>query len=110
MKLIKAYLRQFLASEVIAALKEINAPRLTALEIKSLGDEIDPNQLHLSAELSSSYTPMVKIELVCSEAMAAQVKEIILNKAHTGYKGDGLIAILPVEEAVSIRTRENEKE
>jgi len=107
MKLVKAYIRTFLADDVISALKDLKAPRLTAIDVKSLGDEIDPKDLKISMELSSTYTTMVKIELICTDECVERVKETILKQARTGHKGDGLISISPVEEAISIRTGEN---
>ncbi len=107
MKLVKAYIRTFMADDVINALKGLKAPRITAIDVKALGDEIDPNYLKISAELSSTYTTMVKIEIICTDDCVERVKETILKCARTGYKGDGLIAISPVDEAISIRTGKN---
>jgi nitrogen regulatory protein P-II 1 len=107
MKLIKAYIRTFLAEDVISALKDLKAPRLTTIDVKALGDEIDPKDLQISVELSSTYTTMVKIEIICTDDCVERVKETILKCARTGYKGDGLIAISPVDEAISIRTGKN---
>lgn len=107
MKLVKAYVRTFMADGVINALKELKAPRMSAIDVKALGDEIQADQLEISAELGSTYTTMVKIELVCTDECVERVKETILKVARTGYKGDGLIAISPVEEAISIRTGKN---
>lgn len=104
MKLVKAYVRTFMADNVINALEELKAPRISAIDVKSLGDEIHPDQLDISAELGSTYTPMVKIELICTDECVEKVKKAILKHARTGYKGDGLIAVSPVEEAISIRT------
>jgi len=104
MKLVKAYVRTFMADGVINALKELKVPRMSAIDVKALGDEIQADQLEISAELGSTYTTMVKIELICTDECAERVKETILKHARTGYKGDGLIAISPVEEAISIRT------
>jgi nitrogen regulatory protein P-II 1 len=107
MKLVKAYVRTFLAEDVINALKDLKAPRLTTIDVKALGDEIDPKDLQISVELSSTYTTMVKIELICTDECVERIKETILKHASTGYKGDGLISISPVEEAISIRTGKN---
>ncbi len=107
MKLVKAYIRTFMAEDVINALKDLKAPRITAIDVKALGDEIDPNDLKISAELSSTYTTMVKIEIICTDDCVKRVRETILKYARSGYKGDGLIAISPVEEAISIRTGKN---
>jgi nitrogen regulatory protein P-II 1 len=107
MKLVKAYIRTFLAEDVINALKDLKAPRMTTISVKALGDEVDPKDLQISVELSSTYTTMVKIELICTDECVERVKETILKHARTGYKGDGLISISPVEEAISIRTGKN---
>jgi len=107
MKLVKAYIRTFMADRVVNALKELKAPRISAIDVKAMGDEIHADQLEISAELGSTYTTMVKIELICTDECVERVKETILKHARTGYKGDGLIAISPVEEAISIRTGKN---
>lgn len=108
MKLVTAYVRTFMADNVINALKELKAPRFTAIDVKTLGDEIQPDQLEISAELGSTYTKMVKIELICDDECVEMVKKVILKHARTGYKGDGLVAISPVDEAISIRTGKKE--
>ena len=108
MKLLIAYVRTFMVDRVIEALKELKAPRFSAIEVKALGDEINPDQVEISAQLGSTYTTMVKIELICTDECVERVKEIILKPARTGYKGDGLVTISPVEEAVSIRTGKND--
>jgi nitrogen regulatory protein P-II 1 len=107
MKLLKAYVRTFMANNVLDALKELKAPRISAIDVKAVGDEINPDQLEISANLGSTYTTMVKIELICTDECVERVKETILKQARTGYKGDGLITISPVEEAISIRTGKN---
>jgi len=108
MKLVTAYVRTFMADKVINALKELKAPRFTAIGVKTLGDEIQPDQLEISAELGSTYTTMAKIELICEDECVEMVKEVILKNARTGYKGDGLVAISPVDEAINIRTGKDE--
>ncbi len=107
MKLVKAYIRTFLADDVIEALKNLKAPRITAIDVKALGDEIEPRDFKISAELSSTYTRMVKIEIICTDDCVKRVRETIMKNASTGHKGDGLIAISPVDEAISIRTGKN---
>lgn len=108
MKLVEAYVRTFMADGVIDALKELKAPRMSAMDVKALGDEISTDQLKISAELGSTYTTMVKIEIICPDEQVERIKEIILKHARTGYKGDGLIAISLVDEAINIRTGKSE--
>ena len=104
MKLIKAYVRSFMASKVVSALKDLKAPRMTVLDAKALGDEIGHESLEVSAKVGSTYTRMVKIELICNDECAERVKKTIRIVARTGHKGDGLVAVSRVEEAIGIRT------
>lgn len=107
MKLVKAYVRTFMADRVISALKELETSRISAIDVKALGDEIPADQLEVSSELGSTYTNVVKIELICPDECVQEIKEAILKNARTGHKGDGIIAVSPVEEAINIRTGEN---
>ncbi len=109
MKLITAYIRRFLVDDVIKALKDLKIPRFSAIDVKTVGDEIPPGKLKISAELGSTYTTMVKLEILCSDDCLKRIKETIFKHARTGYKGDGLVAVYPVEEAISIRTGKEEQ-
>ena len=106
MKLVKAYLRELMAHKTINALKDLKAPRIAVVDVKALGDEIDPAQLGLSAEVGT-YTKMVKLELICNDECAKTVEKTIIETARTGHKGDGMIVVSPIEEAISIRTGNN---
>jgi len=106
MKLIKAYIRTFMVHEVLEALRDIGTPRFTAIDVRGLGDEIDPADLKLSTELGSTYTTMVKLELVCQDNRIDKAVDTILKHAKTGHKGDGLVAISPLEKVIKIRTGE----
>lgn len=46
------------------------------------------------------------IVVVCSDALATVVTEVIQNAAHTGNKGDGIIMVSEVTEVIRIRTGE----
>ncbi len=51
--------------------------------------------------------PKVKLECVVESHDASVVMETILRHARTGSVGDGKIFVLPVEDAVRIRTGES---
>ena len=48
--------------------------------------------------------PKVKLELVVSDEMVDKVVGSIREAAHTGRIGDGKIFVIPVKDAVRIRT------
>lgn len=108
MKLVKAYIRTYMSDKVIHALEEIGSPRLTAIDIRALGDEINPKHLEISSKHAGTYTTMVKLEIVCDEGDVEKTVETILGNARTGYKGDGIVIISPVEKVIKIRTGEVE--
>jgi nitrogen regulatory protein PII len=108
MKLVRAYVRTSKVDEVLAALKRLKAPRITVINVRALGDEISDeqfsDQLALQIGFGKLYTTMAKIELICNDESAGTIKAAIIEKARTGYRGDGLIAVSSIEEAISIRT------
>ena len=106
MRLVKAYVRTYMASKVVTALEKLNIHRVMLVHVEEMGEGISKKETHLETDVGCQYTEMIKIELVCPNEELFKVKETIINTAKTGYKGDGLIAVSKLEEAVSIRTGE----
>jgi nitrogen regulatory protein PII len=52
------------------------------------------------------FLPKLKIELVVADEALDRAIEAILKAAHTGEVGDGKVFVIPVEEAIRIRTGE----
>ncbi len=50
----------------------------------------------------------VKLEIYVEQDRADSVAQAILDAAHTGSPGDGIVAILPVDRVFSVRTRAEE--
>ena len=48
----------------------------------------------------------VRIEVFTGKLKADEMTEAIMEAAHTGIEGDGIVAILPVESFYHIRTKE----
>lgn len=59
-----------------------------------------------AAEYTVDMLPKVKIEVVVADKNAEEVCEIIQKAAWTGNIGDGKIFVIPVEEAIRVRTGE----
>jgi nitrogen regulatory protein PII len=106
MKLIKAYIRTYMSDKTIHALEQIGAPRLTAIDIRALGDEVNPKHIEISAEHTGTYTKMVKLEIVAKNKNVKKIVNTIKKNAKTGYPGDGIIIVSEVEEVTKIRTGE----
>lgn len=106
MKKIEAIIKPFKLEEVKDALTEIGVHGLTVSEVKGFGRQKGHAELYRGAEYVVDFIPKVKIEVVVPDSMAEKVVETIMNTARTGRIGDGKIFVIPVEEAVRIRTGE----
>ncbi len=79
---------------------------MTVTEVKGFGRQKGQTELYQGSEYSVDFLPKIKIEVVLREEKVDDAVDAILEVARTGKIGDGKIFILPVDEAVRIRTGE----
>ncbi|RMD88507.1 MAG: P-II family nitrogen regulator [Alphaproteobacteria bacterium] len=106
MKKIEAIIKPFKLDEVKDALHEVGVSGITVLEARGFGRQKGHTELYRGAEYVVDFVPKVKIELFIEDARVEAAVEAIQNAAHTGRIGDGKIFIMPVLDAVRIRTGE----
>jgi nitrogen regulatory protein P-II 1 len=106
MKKIEAIIRPFKLDDVKDALAQIGIVGLTAIEVKGFGRQRGHSELYKGAEYVVDFLPKVKIEVVLQDDLVAKVIEAIERSARSGKIGDGKIFVLPIDEAVRIRTGE----
>lgn len=106
MKLVEAIIKPFKLDEVKDALNEIGVEGITVSEVKGYGRQKGHTELYRGAEYVVDFIPKVKLEIVISDDLVAKVVDTIQNTAKTGRIGDGKIFVIPLEEAVRIRTGE----
>ena len=106
MKLIKAIIKPFKLEEVKDALAEIGVEGMTVSEVKGFGRQKGHTEIYRGSEYTVDFLPKVMIEVAVSDESAPKVVESIVTSAQTGKIGDGKVFVLPVEEAVRIRTGE----
>ncbi|MBJ6725112.1 P-II family nitrogen regulator [Geomesophilobacter sediminis] len=106
MKLIQAIIKPFKLDEVKDALNEIGIEGITVSEVKGFGRQKGHTELYRGAEYVVDFIPKVKIEVAVSDDLVGKVVTAIEETARTGRIGDGKIFILPLEEAIRIRTGE----
>ena len=106
MKKIEAIIKPFKLDDVKEALQDVGVQGMTVLEAKGYGRQKGHSELYRGAEYVIDFLPKIKIEVLVSDAQAAAVVETIIQAARTGRIGDGKIFVLPVEEAIRIRTGE----
>jgi nitrogen regulatory protein P-II 1 len=107
MKKIEAYIKPFKLDDVKAALMEIGVRGMSVTEVRGFGRQKGHTELYRGSEYKVDFLPKSKLEIVVSDDKVEQVIETIQKVARTGQVGDGKIFILPVEDAVRIRTGES---
>jgi nitrogen regulatory protein P-II 2 len=107
MKLIKAIIKPFKLDDVREALSEVGVTGITVSEVKGFGRQKGHTELYRGAEYVVDFLPKVKVETVVDDDVVDKVIEAISNAANTGKIGDGKIFVLPVEQAIRIRTGES---
>ncbi len=106
MKKIEAIIKPFKLDDVREALTEIGITGMTVTEVKGFGRQKGHTEIYRGAEYAVDFLPKVKLELVLADADVERAVETIVETARSGKIGDGKIFVLPVEEAVRIRTGE----
>jgi nitrogen regulatory protein P-II 1 len=110
MKKIEAIIKPFKLEEVKAALADMNVTGMTIIEVRGFGRQKGHTEVYRGAEYKIDFVPKIMIQIVVDDERANQVVEIIERTARTGTIGDGKIFIIPIEEAVRIRTGERDKD
>jgi nitrogen regulatory protein PII len=106
MKYIIAVLKPHKLEEVREGLAGVGVQGITVTEVKGHGRQRGHTEIYRGAEYTVSFVPKVKLEIAVEEDVADKVIEIIRAKGQTGQIGDGKIFVLPLLEAVRVRTGE----
>ena len=105
MKMIKCFIRHERLELVREKLFEIGAPGISVTETKGIGKPM--SQLKSSSESKlPQFLPRVEVSIVLEDDAVDEVVDALVSTLRTGQLGDGKIFILPVEDAVRIRTGE----
>lgn len=106
MKKIEAIIKPFKLDDVKEALQEVGLQGITITEARGFGRQKGHTELYRGAEYVVDFLPKVKIEVVVEDNMVQRTVDAIINAAKTGKIGDGKIFVLPIEDAIRIRTGE----
>jgi nitrogen regulatory protein P-II 1 len=105
-KKIEAIIKPFKLDDVKEALTEIGVVGMTVTEVRGFGRQKGHTELYRGSEYSVDFLPKVKIEVVVPAHVADKVVSVIASAAKTGSIGDGKVFVLPIDQAVRIRTGE----
>ena len=108
MKMIVCNIRHEKLEEVREKLFELGAPGLTVSEVRGIGKPMQ----HMKSETQSiparipQFHPRIELRVVLEDDGVDEIIKTLVSTVKTGNLGDGKIFVLPVEEAIRIRTEE----
>lgn len=104
--LVTAVVRPHSVDGVKDALKGAGITGITVTEVKGFGRQGGQTETYRGAEYTIEFLPKMKMEVIVSDAMAAEVVELISSAAQSGKIGDGKIWTVPLGTLKRIRTGE----
>ena len=106
MQKVEAIIKPFKLDEVKEALNAIGIQGITVSEVKGFGRQKGHTELYRGAEYVVDFLPKIKVEVIIPDDMLDKVIDSVQGAANTGRIGDGKIFIIPIVDAVRIRTGE----
>ena len=103
-KMVTAVVRPDKLGAIKQALAEINAPSLTVTNVSGRGSQPAKKGQWRGEEFTVDLHQKVKVEVVVADIPADEVAEAIADASKTGEPGDGKVFIMPVEDALQVRT------
>ena len=106
MKKIEAIIRPEKLEPLRLHLEEIGYPGMMITEIIGHGKQGGIMHQWRGAEYKTTFLPKIKVEIVVPEPKVKKLVAAIVDVCRSGAVGDGKIFILPVADAIRIRTKE----
>ncbi|WP_221032201.1 P-II family nitrogen regulator [Actomonas aquatica] len=106
MKLIKAVIKPFKVEAVREALEATDAQGMTVSDVRGMGRQMGHFEIYRGSEYVVGFLPKSMCEIVLPGDDMESIIRLICDCASTGRIGDGKVFVIPVEQAVRIRTGE----
>lgn len=107
MKKVEAFVRHEAFEPIRMELLDKGFPSLSIAEYKGSGRQRGITEQYRGSSLTIHLRPKLKLEIVVESKDVGVIVETILKHARTGQVGDGKIFVIPVEDAIRIRTGED---
>lgn len=106
MKKIEAFIRHEAFDEIRDRLAAMGLPSMSVSEVKGSGRQKGFTESYRGAKTTIFLRPKLKLEVAVDDSDVERTVDTILELAHTGEPGDGKIFIIPIEDAIRVRTGE----
>jgi nitrogen regulatory protein P-II 2 len=110
MKLVFAIIKPSKLDAVLDAVAAAGANGLTVTEVRGYGRQKGKTEVYRGAEYEVKLVPKVQLEIAVSDDNLDRVVEAVVSSARTGKIGDGKIFVVDLEQAVRIRTGEQNED
>ncbi len=106
MKLVIGIVRPEQANEVLEALYRAEVKGFSVSRVQGHGGELDRVETYRGTTVQMGLSEKVRFEVAVSDSFVETTVQALCEGARTGEVGDGKIFVLPLEQAVRIRTGE----
>jgi len=106
MKKIEMIIRPDRAELVKDVLEEVGAGGVTVTSVMGYGAQKGSLDKYRGSEIPNNLLHKIKIEVVVSDDMVDEVVDKTCEAIKTGEVGDGKLFVIPIDDAVRVRTGE----
>jgi nitrogen regulatory protein PII len=108
-KLVIAVVRPEKANEVLEALYRADVRGVSISRVQGHGGELERVETYRGTTVQMSLAEKVRFEIAVSDEFVQATIEAVCEGARTGEVGDGKIFVLPLDQAVRIRTGDTDE-
>lgn len=94
-----AIIRPDVLEKVESSLKQANVPGVSIMPVEGYGEYANFFRHDLMAQ-------HIQVEVFIEKTRATEIAKQIMNAAHTGIDGDGIVTVVPVDSVYHIRTKQ----
>ncbi len=104
MKLVIGIVRPEKANDVLESLYRAEVRGVSMSRVQGHGGELERVETYRGTTVKMGLAEKVRLEIAVSDEFVAATVEALCEGARTGEVGDGKIFVVPLEQAVRIRT------
>ncbi len=109
MKLVIGIVRPEKANDVLEALYRAEVRGFSLSRVQGHGGELDRVETYRGTTVQMGLSEKIRFEVAVSDSYVQTTVDALCEGARTGDVGDGKIFVLPLEQAVRIRTSETDQ-
>lgn len=109
MKLVIGIVRPEKANDVLESLYRAEVRGISMSRVQGHGGELDRVETYRGTTVQVGLSEKVRFEIAVSDSFVQSTIDALCDGARTGDVGDGKIFVVPMEQAVRIRTGETDQ-